>query len=167
MIDLGDPEAICPGLPPASAAPLAHRAIVALERHHRSPALLAVTGEGDATTHEVVWTTPSQDLGPFEDHNEATRDGAMGIALAVAHRQRGWRVIRRLQSTQSEGADWLFADPGMLFVLEVKGTDHGALPLAEAWRQAQASIWAKRATPAVCVVRFAEPRAIFQTYGPR
>jgi hypothetical protein len=103
-----------------------------------------------------------------EDQNEATRDGAMGIALALAHRHRQWRVVRRLQAVLREGADWLLKDQAeTLFVLDVKGTDEGSLLISEALLQARNSIWARRATPAACVVRFLEPRAILQVDEPR
>ncbi len=167
MIDLTDLEGLCAGLPVESAGPLAHRASVALERRHRPGVHLAVAGHEDLV-EEVRWNALPATVAATEDQNEATRDGAMGIALALAHRHRRWRVVRRLQSVMSEGADWLLEDQAQArFALEVKGTDEGAFTISEALRQARESIWARRATPAACVVRFLEPRAIFQVDEPR
>lgn len=121
-----------------------------------------------AATEEVRWPVLSPTDAMTEDQNEATRDGAMGIALALAHRHRRWRVVRRLLSKVGEGADWLLEDQTKTrFVLEVKGTDEGGLRISVALVQARSSRWARRATPAACVVRFREPRAIFQTDDPR
>lgn len=93
----------------------------------------------------------------------------MGIALALAHRHKKWTVLRRLQSSLSEGADWILQGESEVYALEVKGTDEGSLPLAEALRQAKASLWVQRkgATPAVCVVSFKQPRAVFETDAPK
>ena len=167
MIDLNHLEGLCEGLPPESAGPLAFRAAVALERRHRPGVDLFVTGDAEAE-EKLLWRPLPARVQRNEDQNEATRDGAMGIALALAHRHRAWRVVRRLQSTMSEGADWLLEDEARnRFALEVKGTDEGPLPVADALHQARTSTWARRATPAVCVVRFLEPQAIFQTDGSR
>jgi len=75
-----------------------------------------------------------------EDSKGATSEGAMGITLAVANRDHRWRAVRRLQSTVGEGADWLMKnEAGATFILEVKGTDEGPLPLPGAMRQARGS----------------------------
>jgi hypothetical protein len=167
VIDLTDLDGLCAGLSAESAGPLAHRATVALERRHRSGVHLAVAGDADLV-EEVRWNPLPATVAAAEDQNEATRDGAMGIALALAHRHRRWRVVRRLQSVLSEGADWLLEDQAAArFALEVKGTDEGPLLISEALLQARESIWARRATPAACVVRFREPRAILQVDEPR
>ncbi|MCA9644702.1 MAG: hypothetical protein KC492_28625 [Myxococcales bacterium] len=91
------------------------------------------------------------------------------IAVALAHRHKKWRVLRRLQSSLSEGADWILQGQSEVYALEVKGTDEGSLPLAEALRQTRASLWVQRkgAIPAVCVVSFKAPRAVFQTDEPK
>jgi len=167
MIDLTDLEGLCAGLPAESAGPLAHRATVALERRHGPGVALTVAGDEEFV--EIVrWNPLPIAVAQNEDLNETTRDGAMGLALALAHRRQRWRVVRRLQSVVSEGADWLLEDQAATrFALEVKGTDDQTLPISDALRQARESIWAQRATPAACVVRFREPRAIFRTDEPR
>jgi hypothetical protein len=167
VIDLDDRQGLCPGLTPESAGPLAFRACVALERRHRPGVRLSLSGDAEAEV-AIQWELLPVNVAATEDRNEATRDGAMGLALALAHRHRHWEVVRRLQSTVGEGADWLLSDTSRsMFILEVKGTDEGPLPLAEAKSQARASIWARRATPAVCVIRFLEPQAIFETDEPQ
>jgi hypothetical protein len=163
VIDLTDLEGLCAGLPAESAVALAHRAAVALQRRHRPGVHLRVTGDINGE-EELLWNTLPARVVTTEDRNEATRDGAMAIALGLAHRHRAWRVVRRLQSTMSEGADWLLeSETRTKFALEVKGTDEGSLRITEALHQARESIWARSATPAACVVRFTEPRAIFRT----
>lgn len=44
------------------------------------------------------------------DHNRITEDGAEAVALALAHRHRAWRIIRRMQ--RGGRADWLLEDAG-------------------------------------------------------
>lgn len=168
MIDLSNLDDLCADLPAESAGPLAHRAAVALERRHKPGVQLSVTGDFTAQ-EDISWVGLPALVAQNEDQNETTRDGAMGIALALAHRHKKWRVLRRLQSSLSEGADWILQGQSEVYALEVKGTDEGSLPLAEALRQAKASLWVQRngATPAVCVVSFKEPRAVFQTDEPK
>jgi DNA-binding PadR family transcriptional regulator len=36
------------------------------------------------------------------DHYRITEDGAEAVALALAHRHRAWRIIRRIQRARSE-----------------------------------------------------------------
>ena len=63
------------------------------------------------------------------DDNRITEDGAEAVALAVAHRYRAWRVIRRMQ--REEHADWLLEDAReggrRLIALEVSGVNRGGL----------------------------------------
>lgn len=63
--------------------------------------------------------------------------GAEAVALALAGSRLGWRVKRRLQSTNNEGADWLMHDgTGGTWIVEVSGLDDG--PLIPRLRQKQA-----------------------------
>jgi hypothetical protein len=82
------------------------------------------------------------------------------------------QVERRLQSRRAEGADWLLLDrsTGSKVVLKVGGTDEQDLNalLARKIEQAKRSPFSSRGTPAACVVRFLEPRAIlWSDDGPR
>jgi hypothetical protein len=80
---------------------------------------------------------------------------------------RKWRLVRRLQSEDGEGADWLVVDPqsGEEFLLEVSGTDEGPFERRVREKRAQASqaaLAAGRGKPAVSVVRFLEPKAMLE-----
>lgn len=94
------------------------------------------------------------------EKKRATEVGAEAIALAYIASTQRYQVVRRLQSTKAEGADWLLRDPGGAEVLlEIAGTDEGDLTaVAKAKRaQAEGSIYARKARPSACVVRFKEP----------
>jgi hypothetical protein len=82
------------------------------------------------------------------------------------------QVERRLQSRRAEGADWLLLDrsTGSKVVLKVGGTDEQDLNalLARKIEQAKRSPFSSRGTPAACVVRLFEPRAVlWNDDGPR
>jgi hypothetical protein len=85
----------------------------------------------ESAKSSCVLTWPTADLGTLEqyDSKRITEDGAEAIALAVAHKMRAWRVIRRMQ--QGKFADWLLEhrDNGVkkLVAFEVGGTDHGTM----------------------------------------
>lgn len=168
MIDLSDTEKLCRGLAPQSADALSHRAAVALERRHQSGVRIRVTGRV-VSEHELRWESRSASVAQNEDDDAATADGAMCIALAIADRDHQWRVIRRIQSGTGERADWLMEDDsGAKFALEIKGTDDGPLPGGGAIKQARDSILIRHGVIlAACVIRFREPKAIFDTDGPR
>jgi Mg-chelatase subunit ChlI len=95
------------------------------------------------------------------DHNRITEDGAEAVALALAHRHRAWRVIRRMQ--REEHADWLLEDAQeegrRVVALEVSGVDRGSIAarLSEKLAQVAKSVdvdqrWAR-------IVGFEEPAA--------
>lgn len=58
-----------------------------------------------------------------------TEDGAEAVMLALAHRARGWRVVRRMQ--REEHADWLLEQQGegprQVVALEVSGVNRGSI----------------------------------------
>src|SRR5207245_6631586 len=89
---------------------------------------------------------PAADLSKIDqhDHNRITEDGAEAVALALAHRHRAWRVIRRMQ--REEHADWLLEDTAgggrQVVALEVSGVDRGSIVawLAETVAQVAKSI---------------------------
>jgi len=74
---------------------------------------------------------PGADLSKIDqhDHNPITEDGAEAVALALAHRHRAWRVIRRMQ--REEHADWLLEeareDTRQIVALEISGVDRGGI----------------------------------------
>jgi hypothetical protein len=73
--------------------------------------------------------------------------------------------VRRLQSNAGEGADWLAEnDAGQAIVLEISGTDDGPFEPRVPTKQSQALRAARKsgASPAVCLVRFLEPKAMLK-----
>lgn len=171
MIDLDDLDGLCPGLPRESAGPLAMRACVALERRHAPGVTLDVTLDGALGREEVRWSKLPARVAPTQDNLRVTEEGAVAIALALSARHCRWRVVRCLQSRLGEGADWLMIDTAKRrIVLEVGGTDEGRLVglLSAKMEQARNSLFSRHGTPAACVVRFADPRALLQSdHEPR
>ncbi len=105
MIDLDDLEDLCPGLPAQSAGPLAFRAAVALQRHHEPGVELIATVRDQPLREEVRWTKRPARSAATEDFDSVTEEGAEALALALAFRQCGWRVKRRLQARLAEPHD--------------------------------------------------------------
>ena len=129
-IDLGDLCEMHPRLPGDMAAVMVMRASLGLQRNrHSSGADLQMAVESAVSRCTLIW--PAADLGTAKqhDHNRITEDGAEAIALAVAHKTRAWRVVRRMQ--REEHADWLLEhrDNGMrkLVAFEVSGIDRGSI----------------------------------------
>jgi hypothetical protein len=117
-------------LPVDLAITMAGRAGLALERNaHRPGVRLSLDLERVLTNAMLSW--PGADMSGIDQHddNRITEDGAEAVALAVAHRHRAWRVIRRMQ--REEHADWLLegAHEGVrqLVALEVSGVDRGSI----------------------------------------
>lgn len=131
MIDLDDVAGLCPGLHAASAEPLAFRAVIALQRRHRPGVTLQVTLGGKELREALSWSERPTELAQMEDFNRVTEEGAEALALALAGRQCGWSVRRRLQSRSSEGADWLMASGTAKVIVEVGGTDDGDLDVLQ------------------------------------
>ena len=112
MIDLDDFADLCPGLPAASAEPLAFRAIIALQRRHQSGVTLSGTMGGKDLREALHWKERPAELARMEDFDRVTEEGAEALALALTGRRCGWSVKRRLQSRDSEGAGWLMGCGG-------------------------------------------------------
>lgn len=171
MIDL---EKLAPllSVPNDTAAPLAHRAAVALERRHQPGVHLTGTVRGNVVDEELRWRSRAPEGAVYEDINRVTEEGAEAIGLALACSTCAWRVERRLQARLAEGADWLMVDPasGATMVLEIGGTDEQDLDalLARKIAQARRSPFSERGTSAACVIRFVEPSVMMQVDdGPR
>lgn len=163
MIDLDDLDGLCPGLPKESAGPLALRACVALERRHAPGVTLDVALHGAPEREEIRWSKLPAGVAGTQDDLRVTEEGAVAIALALSARHCQWRVVRCLQSRLGEGADWLMIDAAeRRVILEVGGTDEGRLEalLSAKLEQARRSPFSPRGTPAACVVRFVDPRAL-------
>jgi hypothetical protein len=129
-IDLSDLCDMHPRLPGDMAEVMVIRAALGLQRNkHSSGADLQLSIENVVSRCALIW--PTSDLGTAEQHdyNQITEDGAEAIALAVAHKTRAWRVVRRIQ--REEHADWLLEhqDNGVrkLVAFEVSGIDKGSI----------------------------------------
>ena len=117
-------------LPTDLALVMVGRAALALERNsHTSGVRLSMDLERVLSSVLISW--PGADLSKIDqhDHNRITEDGAEAVALALAHRHRAWRVIRRMQ--REEHADWLLEeareDTRQIVALEISGVDRGGI----------------------------------------
>src|SRR5436305_6886887 len=125
-IDLAKLREMHPRLPEDLALLITVRAALGLQRNgHESPVAIGLDLERVASQGSLAWLL--SDLAELDQHdqNRITEDGAEAVALALAHRHRGWRVVRRLQP--GEHGDWLLEQAGegprQLVALEVSGVD--------------------------------------------
>jgi len=152
-----------PLLPAVTAAELAHRAGVCLERHGHAPGvLLDIRFDRENRDAILRWLSPSPGDAEQLDRHRITEDAAEAIALALVHGARRWVVRRRLQ--RGESADWLLHDPeARLVALEVSGVGSGEDPQRLRKKLVQVS-GAKLAQHRVaCVVELPAPRATVET----
>src|SRR5216684_3900393 len=97
-VDLAQLREMHTRLPADLALVMVVRAALALERNdHGSGVRLALDLDRAVSSGLLSW--PAADLSKIDqhDHNQITEDGAEAVMLAVAHRHRAWRVVRRLQ----------------------------------------------------------------------
>jgi hypothetical protein len=127
-------------LPVDLALVMVGRAALALERNdHASGVRFSLNLNRVVSNCLLSW--PAADLGKIDqhDHHRITEDGAEAVALALAHRQQAWRVIRRMQ--REEHADWLLEDTAggrrQVVALEVSGVDRGSIVARLATKLAQ------------------------------
>jgi len=136
-IDLAQLREMHTRLPTDLALAMVGRAALALERNHHAPGV-RVSLDLERVMSSGLLSWPGADLGEIEqhDHNRITEDGAEAVALALAHRYRAWRVIRRMQ--REEHADWLLEDAReggrQVVALEVSGVNRGPL-VARLWEK--------------------------------
>ena len=96
-------------LPADLALVMVGRAALALERNaHTSGVRLSLNLERVLSSGMLSWPGADSSKVAQHDYNRITEDGAEAVALALAHRHRAWRVIRRMQ--REEHADWLLED---------------------------------------------------------
>ncbi len=129
-INLGELHEMHPRLPEDLVLVMTARAALGLQRNgHGSPAAISLDLERVVTQGVLSWA--SSDLASLDQHdyNRVTEDGAEAVALALAHRDRGWRVVRRMQ--REEHADWLLEKTSegtrQVVALEVSGVDRGEI----------------------------------------
>lgn len=123
-IDLADLREMHPRLPVEVALILISRAALRLQQNsHGSPTAIRLDLEQVASQGRLAW--PKSDPVHMDQHDSKrlTEDGAEAIALALAHRVRGWRIVRRMQ--QGESADWLLEETSegvrSFIALEISG----------------------------------------------
>lgn len=139
-INLAELREMHPRLPEDLVLLMMVRAALGLQRNgHGSPVAISLDLEPVALRGLLGW--PGSDLASLDqhDHNRVTEDGAEAVALALAHRDRGWRIVRRLQ--REEHADWLLEETSegarQVVALEVSGVDRGGIVARLAEKLAQ------------------------------
>jgi len=164
--ELGKPPGY-PALTVARGGALAEAAAVCLEnQRHKSGRTLRVFGLKTAE-YRLTWPSVTKQMqSTHNDLQDATRDGACAVAIALARKQTGLLVVQ--QSRKGTGFDyWLGKDADTLFQdksrLEVSGILNGnesqiASRLQQKKKQTQQSD--SLGLPAfVCVVEFGAPQA--------
>jgi len=153
-----------PRLPTDLAVMMVGRAALALERNAHTPGVgLSLDVERVLSKGLLSW--PAADLTRVDqhDHNRITEDGAEAVALALAHRHRAWRVIRRMQ--REEHADWLLEDARegvrQVVALEISGVDRGSIRARLSEKLAQVAKSTDVDQRWAGVVGFEEPAAAF------
>jgi len=147
-------------LPPEVALAMVGRAALALERNGHSPGV-GMRADVGRVVRRCVLSWPKADLSQVDQHDEnrITEDGAEAVALAVAHRHRGWCVVRRMQ--REEHADWLLEVRGKshrrIIALEVSGVDRGSIAARLSQRLAQVAMSVDVDARWAGVVGFEEP----------
>lgn len=104
---------------------------VCFDRHHSSPQSITLEDNGASLTTSLEWeSTDSRARNAWANQEEATRDGAYGVALAAVYKTRGLVAVRRAESRT--GGDYYLGEPGAApddleasMLLEVSGTDKG------------------------------------------
>jgi hypothetical protein len=151
-----------PRLPFDVALVMVGRAALALERNaHKQGVSLSLDLERALSSVSLLW--PAADLSHIDqhDHNRITEDGAEAVALALAHRYRSWRVIRRIQ--RGEHADWLLTDlreaAELEIALEISGVDRGSIKARLSEKLSQVSKNTDVDQRWACVVGFEQPTA--------
>ena len=165
-IDLACLNDMHPHLPGDMVLVMAMRAALGLQRHkHSSGVELQVAMESAA--HRWILTWVAADLGTVNQHDSKriTEDGAEAIALAVVHKTRAWRVVRRLQ--QEEHADWLLEHlvNGIrkLVAFEISGTDQSSIGVRMRAKLAQVARSTDVDQRWAAVVSFEQPEVALQS----
>jgi hypothetical protein len=104
---------------------------VCLGRHYMSPQQIALRDESTELDCAVAWVdVGARTANAWANTDDATRDGAYGIALAAVELSRGLVAVRRAETRT--GSDYYLGDPNdpaedleTIARLEVSGTDAG------------------------------------------
>jgi len=169
-IDIAELREMHPRLPEDLVVLMTARAALGLQRNgHGSPVPVALDIERAAARGLLAW--PGADVADLEQHdaNRVTEDGAEAVVLALAHRARGWRVVRRMQ--REERADWLLEHTGdgprQVVALEVSGVNRGSISARLTEKLAQVSGSEDVDQRWAGVVGFEEPQAALQSTKAR
>jgi len=121
-----------PGVSSAVCEAYSEAAEVCLARHHSPPrTALQVTCVGTESLKSLKWSTPDDTaLRSWSNDDDATRDGAYVVSLAVVERELGMVALSRADTRT--GADYYIGKPESLdleeaFRLEVSGVDKGSV----------------------------------------
>lgn len=129
-IDLKKLREMHPELPADVAVIIVVRAALALQRNGHSSGLdLSQQVERVASKGSLSWKSADMTTIAQHDSNRITEDGAEAVTLAMIHKHREWRIVRRMQ--REEFADWLLEREGdaghETAALEVSGVDRGSI----------------------------------------
>jgi hypothetical protein len=155
-----------PRLPGDLAIIMTLRAALGLQRNKHSAGVnLHMAIENAASGCALMWTVADLAVAKQHDHNRITEDGAEAIALAVAHKTKAWRVVRRMQ--REERADWLLEHDSdgkrRLIAFEVSGVDRGSVLVRMREKLAQVAKSSDVDHQCAGVVGFERPEASLKT----
>lgn len=119
-----------PGVSAAVCEAFSEAAEVCLARHHEPPSTsLQVACAGKESIRCLKWSAPEETAKlSWKNRDDATRDGAYVVSLAVVEREMGMVALSRADTRT--GADYYVGSPGLpdleeAFRLEVSGVDEG------------------------------------------
>jgi len=119
-----------PGVSAAVCEAFSEAAEVCLARHHEPPSTsLQVTCAGRESVRCLKWSAPDETAQrSWKNRDDATRDGAYVVSLAVVECEMGMVALSR--ADRRTGADYYVGRPGLpdleeAFRLEVSGVDEG------------------------------------------
>lgn len=162
-----------PGISAGRGTAMAEAGSVCLESQGHTPGV-SLRVQGDVVrSHELRWRAATdQDRRSWADMEEATEEGAAGIALLLTRQETGYSANSR--SRKRTGIDfWLGSDPDVLITsarLEVSGILHGDASAIRA--RVQEKMYQTEKSDAtgfpvyVSVVEFSEPVAHLEERRP-
>jgi hypothetical protein len=160
-----------PGLLSSTAANYLDAARVCLDRHHTPPIDFTLIDNNQTSQAQIHWIpTNDRDRNAWANLDDATRDGAYGLALAAIEHLREFVAIRRAEGRT--GADYYImpidGDPEDLetwYRLEISGTHLGTPEINRRLRQklTQARFGNSPLPAIAAVVGFKEKKIIIQT----
>lgn len=119
-----------PGVTEALCSGYAEAAAVVMDQYHQSPLGLVITYNSEPPRSYVMhWRTPdARERGAWNNADDATRDAAYGVALAVSEVRLGLVAVAR--TPNRSGADYYVHDP----TTDDNPLTDDELDLEDAWR---------------------------------